>query len=307
MILSKIKKLQNEPILKKTETCPICDGNDQQPHLSAKDNTVSKLTFQIVECTTCGFAFTNPRPADEDLGKYYESDEYISHSNTSKGIVSRLYQLVRKHTLKRKLRLVNSENNIGTLLDIGCGTGEFLNTVKQGGWKTIGIEPSASARKQCEDNYKLDVREEKDLNNLAPQSFDVITMWHVMEHVPYLCARVNKLKELLKADGVLIIAVPNRNSYDAKFYGEHWAAYDLPRHLWHFRPQDMRKLLEKVGFEVTKILPMKFDSYYVSILSEKYKTGGNRLISAVWKGWLSNRKAGAEGSSSLIYIIRNKK
>lgn len=294
-------------VLENVEKCAICDEKGRHPFLSCSDYTASNKTFEIVVCNNCEFAFTSPRPAEKDLGFYYESDEYISHSNTSKGLVSWLYQRVRKYTLKKKLVLINSESPTGNLLDIGCGTGEFLNTVKQGGWKTIGIEPSAAARNQCIDKYGLDVREENNLNSLEPQSFDVITMWHVMEHVPHLRDRVKKLKELLKEEGVLIIAVPNRNSDDAKHYEKYWAAYDVPRHLWHFRAQDMRRLVEKEGFYVVKIRPMKFDSFYVSMLSEKYKTGSNMLISAVWRGWLSNRRAGAEGASSLIYIIRNKK
>jgi 2-polyprenyl-3-methyl-5-hydroxy-6-metoxy-1,4-benzoquinol methylase len=292
--------------LQKVAECPICGEKDQRAHLSCKDNTVSKIYFNIVECAKCSFAFTSPRPADNDLGWYYESEEYISHSNTSKGLVSRLYQMVRKHTLGKKLDLINSEGKKGSLLDIGCGTGEFLNTVQTDGWKTVGIEPSASARKQGIENYKLDVRDENELNNLQPKSFDVITMWHVMEHVPHLRERVQKLHELLKDDGVLFVAVPNRNSHDAAYYKENWAAYDVPRHLWHFRAQDMRALMAGSGFEVKRILPMKFDSYYVSMLSEKYKTGSSNLIAAVWRGWISNRKAGKEGSSSLIYIIRKK-
>ncbi len=292
--------------LEKVPECPICGEKNQRHYLSCKDNTVSKINFEIVECSNCSFAYTSPRPAEKDLGWYYESEEYISHSNTSKGIVSRLYQIVRKHTLGKKLQLINSEGKKGSLLDIGCGTGEFLHTVKSDGWKTIGIEPSDSARKQGIENYKLDVREEAELEKLQPKSFDVITMWHVMEHVPHLRNRVQKLNELLKDDGVLVVAVPNRNSNDAAFYKENWAAYDVPRHLWHFRAQDMRALMANAGFEVKRILPMKFDSYYVSMLSEKYKTGSSNLFSAVWRGWISNRKAGAEGSSSLIYIIRKK-
>lgn len=299
--------VKNESLLKKIEPCPICDGKLQKPFLTCVDFTVSKNNFEIVECSNCGFAFTNPRPEESELWKYYESEEYISHSNTKKGIVSRLYQRVRKHTLRKKLGLINSNSAIGVILDIGCGTGEFLNTAKLAGWDTFGIEPNPNARKQCIENYKLDVRDEKELDKFSSKKFDVITMWHVLEHVPHLNERVERLKELLKPDGVLIIAVPNRNSHDAKYYGANWAAYDVPRHLWHFRAQDVRTLMGKFDFEVKQILPMKFDSYYVSMLSEKNKTGRSKLISAVWRGWVSNCKAGEEGSSSLIYIIRHKK
>ncbi len=287
--------------------CPICGEKSRSQILSCVDHTVSGATFSIVECSGCQFAFTSPRPAESDLGSYYESEEYISHSNTKKGLVSRLYQSVRKYTLGKKLGMVNRlSGKKGLLLDIGCGTGEFLNICKVDGWETIGIEPSPSARKQAQENYGLDVREESALDQLEKTSADVITMWHVMEHVPHLRERVARLKELLKKDGTLIVAVPNRTSYDAAYYGPDWAAYDVPRHLWHFRPQDMRKLMEQFGFEVKQVQPMKFDSYYVSILSEKYRTGLNRLVPAAWRGWISNRKAGAEGWSSLIYIIRHK-
>jgi 2-polyprenyl-3-methyl-5-hydroxy-6-metoxy-1,4-benzoquinol methylase len=298
--------ITNNKNLIEVEKCPICGEKARKDILSCIDHTVSKSEFKVVECSNCGFAFTSPRPAESDLGAYYESEEYISHSNTSKGIVSRLYQRVRKYTLGKKLGLINRQGKKGSLLDIGCGTGEFLNTAKLDGWKAIGIEPSPSARKQGEENFKLDVRDEPELASLPAKSFDVITMWHVMEHVPNLRDRVQRLNELLKDDGVLFIAVPNRSSFDAKHYGEKWAAYDVPRHLWHFRAQDMRKLMEQFGFEVKQILPMKFDSYYVSMLSEKYKTGKTKMISAVWNGWISNRKAGKEGASSLIYIIRKK-
>lgn len=293
------------------ESCPVCGKGDFQAFLTCKDYTVSKANFSIVTCGACNFALTNPRPSDDTLGAYYESDEYISHSNTKKGLISRLYQSVRKHTLKKKLQLVNRESKMtvagkkGSLLDIGCGTGEFLNTCKQGGWNVMGIEPSPSAREMGKKNYGLDVREEDALAGLPAQSQDVITMWHVLEHVPYLNERIQKLKELLRKDGLVVIAVPNRTSHDAAHYREFWAAYDVPRHLWHFRPADMRALMQKNGLEVIDIRPMKFDSYYVSMLSEKYKNGGG-LISAVWRGWISNRKAGKEGWSSLIYIIRHK-
>ncbi|CAN5912770.1 methyltransferase domain-containing protein [soil metagenome] len=298
--------LENSKTLVEVESCPVCKEINHRPYLTCKDYTVSKASFAIVACKNCSFAFTSPRPAVNDLGWYYESDEYISHSNTSKGLISRLYQMVRKHTLRKKLGLINHEGKKGVLLDIGCGTGEFMSTMKKDNWKTIGIEPSSSARKQGIENYKLDVRDENELENLLPGSFDVITMWHVMEHVPDLNERVQTLRKLLKHDGVIFVAVPNRNSYDAAYYKENWAAYDVPRHLWHFRAQDMRTLMSNGGLEVKKILPMKFDSYYISMLSEKYKTGHSNLIAAVWRGWISNRKAGKEGSSSLIYIIRKK-
>ncbi len=288
------------------QNCPICLSGQKKLFLSCVDYTVSQKTFELQECAGCGFVFTSPRPQNSDLGAFYESDEYISHSNTKKGLISRLYQSVRNRTLKQKLQIINSRQAHGSLLDIGCGTGEFLNVVQQNGWKVRGIEPGDKARQAAEENYKLDVRPEEALKQIATESMDVITMWHVLEHVPDLKGRLEELNSILKKDGLLIVAVPNRNSHDAAHYGKFWAAYDVPRHLWHFRPQDIRTLFGNHGFEVKEVLPMKFDSYYVSMLSEKYSTGAIRYFGAFRRGWISNSKAANEAWSSQIYIIRKK-
>lgn len=288
------------------QACPICDSDKKSLFLTCIDNTVSKKAFDLQECGSCGFVYTSPRPQNSDLGKFYESDEYISHSNTKKGIVSRLYQSVRNRTLRQKLDLINSRQKKGSLLDIGCGTGEFANVMKLDGWNVRAIEPGDNAREMARKNYGLDVQPEAAIANIPANSIDVITMWHVLEHVPDLQGRIRELKSMLKQDGLLIIAVPNRNSHDAAHYGKHWAAYDVPRHLWHFRPQDIRTLVGQHGFEVKEVLPMKYDSYYVSMLSEKYSTGSVRYFSAFRRGWASNSKAGKEAWSSQIYVIRKK-
>jgi 2-polyprenyl-3-methyl-5-hydroxy-6-metoxy-1,4-benzoquinol methylase len=288
------------------QKCPICDSDKKSLLLTCIDNTVSKKAFELQECGTCGFVYTSPRPQNSDLGKFYESDEYISHSNTKKGIVSRLYQSVRNRTLRQKLELINSRQKKGALLDIGCGTGEFANVMKLDGWNVRGIEPGDNAREMAKKNFGLDVQPEEAIANIPAGSMDVITMWHVLEHVPDLQGRIQELKSMLKQDGLLIIAVPNRNSHDAAHYGKHWAAYDVPRHLWHFRPQDIRALVTPHGFEVKEVLPMRFDSYYVSMLSEKYSTGAVRYFSAFRRGWASNSKAGKEAWSSQIYVIWKK-
>lgn len=269
---------------------------------------MSKAEFAIQECSACGFAVTNPRPANEDLGSYYESDEYISHSNTSKGLVSKAYQLVRTYTLKKKIRLLDEQLSgaKGDLLDIGCGTGEFLNACQLAGWQVTGIEPSTSARAAAIQNYKLKVLDELALTRLPENGYLAISLWHVLEHVPDLQERMQTLKRLLKPGGVLVIAVPNRQSGDARHYKEHWAAYDVPRHLWHFRPSDIRSLANQNGFTVDQILPMVFDAYYVSMLSEKYKTGTPNYLTAIWRAWQSNRNAETEKWSSQIYILKHK-
>lgn len=291
--------------MKTYTNCPICEGGKFSSYLTCKDNTGSDESFNIVKCASCNFAFTNPIPTEQEIGKYYESDEYISHSNTNKGVVNLLYQKVRNYTLDKKVSLLTNLSSGKNLLDVGSGTGEFLGRTKQHNFIVQGIEPSVTARQQAISNFGLTVNEESFLPNLASATFDFITMWHVLEHVYHLNDRVAELKRLLKDDGHLLIAVPNLNSYDAKRYKEHWAAYDVPRHLYHFSEKDIDKLATKHGLQVTQTLPMKFDSFYVSMLSEKYKTGNTNLISAFLNGLSSNLKAKSEGGfSSQIYILK---
>lgn len=285
--------------------CPICNSSQTKLFLVCKDNTVSHETFNIVECISCGFKFTNPRPEKEKLGAYYISEEYVSHSNTKKGFVNSAYQMVRKYTLLKKLQLISKFNKTGKILDIGCGTGEFLKTFKDAKWDTLGIEPSPDVRKMAIENYGLDIREEAEIKNLETASFDVITMWHVLEHVPDLNERIEDLKRLIKPNGIIIIAVPNCTSLDAKIYKESWAAYDVPRHLYHFSPKDIETVFKKHDLKVFRILPMIFDSFYVSMLSEKYRTGKSNIIRAMWNGLRSNISALKSGKtySSQIYLI----
>lgn len=298
--------VEQDNLMEKLKDCPICNSDQLSPFLACVDHTVSRETFQIVACNSCGFKFTNPRPEENDLGRYYKSEDYVSHSNTKKGFINSTYQYVRKYTLLKKLQLISKFYRTGNILDIGCGTGEFLNTCKNAKWSTLGIEPDPDARKMAKDNYGLDVREEAELTNLEPQTFDIISMWHVLEHVPRLNERVEDLKRLIKPNGTIIIAVPNCNSLDAKKYKEHWAAYDVPRHLYHFTPSDIELLFKNHGLKVHSVLPMVFDSFYVSMLSEKIKTGRTNILGSTWNGFKSNLSALKSGKtySSQIYIIR---
>jgi 2-polyprenyl-3-methyl-5-hydroxy-6-metoxy-1,4-benzoquinol methylase len=286
--------------------CPICNSNKFKTFLNCLDNTVSRETFTIVQCEDCGFKFTNPRPSENDIGKYYKSDSYISHSNTKAGFINSTYQLVRKYTLLKKLQLISRFYKTGKILDIGCGTGEFLNTCKSAGWHTTGIEPNDDARRMAAEKFMLDVRTEDQLKGIADGSFDVISMWHVLEHVPRLNERVAELKRLIKPNGIIIIAVPNSSSFDALKYKENWAGYDVPRHLYHFTPKDIETLFKNQGLKVFRILPMVFDSFYVSMLSEKIKTGKNQIIRSTWNGLVSNISALKTGKtySSQIYLIK---
>ena len=290
-------------------SCPICNSATHSHYLTCKDYTVSNSEFTIVRCNSCNFHFTNPRPDSKSIGSFYESEEYISHSNTKKGLINKLYQLVRNYTLKQKESLISQHVSRGTLLDIGCGTGEFLNHMRKAGWSVLGIEPGEKARNFASTNYSIPVENESALLNLSPESYDLISMWHVLEHVHNLNERVKKLHELIKQDGLVVIAVPNYTSYDAEKYGAYWAAYDLPRHLYHFSPNSIQQLFAKHGFVQHKVMPMKFDSFYVSLLSEKYKYGGTNIVSAFMTGLLSNLKAKFSKDhiySSQIYLFKKK-
>ncbi len=290
------------------EKCLVCDSNQFEPYLVCKDYTVSKEEFNIVLCKSCGFKFTNPRPDDATIGDYYKSEQYISHTNTNKGIVNRLYHAVRIHTLKKKIKLVQSYVSRGTILDYGCGTGMFLKECKKEGWETYGMEPDDDARKIASAvNINLFSDKKKVSEYIPDIRFSAITLWHVLEHVTDMTETLLFLKTRLNKEGVLIIAVPNHISYDAQYYKQHWAAYDVPRHLHHFEKKSLKHLLENNGFELKETLPMKFDSFYVSMLSEKYKTGSVNLIKAFLIGLKSNLKANnSDNFSSTIYVFIHK-
>lgn len=286
--------------------CPICSSEDYHPFLSCKDYTVSLKEFNIVQCQSCSFRFTNPIPEEEEIGKYYQSEDYISHSNTNKGLINKLYKIARKNALEHKLKLVKDRVKGNKLMDIGSGTGEFLHHCSHNGLIVSGIEPSEDARNFSRSQYGLTVESEARLPEIADDSYDVISMWHVMEHVYHLQERVKEIKRIIKKEGKVFIAVPNCASLDAEIYAEEWAAYDVPRHLYHFQRAQMIKLWEDNGCEVEEILPMKLDSFYVSLLSEKYL--GSGLLAypkAFLNGMRSNLSAKSSGEwSSLIYVIR---
>ncbi len=288
-------------------SCPICISTSIQQQLSAKDHTVSQATFSIWHCSNCTARFTQDVPAQDAIAAYYASDNYISHSDTKKGIINSLYHLVRKRTLISKARLVLNETGItkGQILDIGCGTGAFLDTMKQEDWSITGLEPDTIARNKAAELYNIHPQEPRKLFELAAGSFNAITMWHVLEHVHELHAYIKQIETLLAPNGKLFIAVPNYTSKDADIYGTDWAAYDVPRHLYHFSPQSMEELLTTYNLKLITCKPMWFDSFYVSMLSEQYKNGKGNIIKAVFNGLMSNLKAlgNTRKCSSVIYVI----
>jgi 2-polyprenyl-3-methyl-5-hydroxy-6-metoxy-1,4-benzoquinol methylase len=293
--------------MEKIKSCPICSNTEYKPFLKVKDWSISKEDFYIVQCNGCGLAFTNPRPSEEEIGSYYESNDYISHSDTNTGFINKIYQLVKTFTIRQKTEMVASRATKRALLDIGCGTGDFIGAFKSKGWTVSGVEPNSIARSSAEKKYSIVPSEKFESSKYVNGSLGVITMWHVLEHVHRLDYYLNSCYDLLDKNGLLIIAVPNLSSYDAQNYKEHWAAYDVPRHIWHFTPDTLMQLCKRHGFELKETLPMWFDSFYVSMLSEKYKNGGN-ILRAMILGFLSNLKAlYSQGTcSSHIYIYVKK-
>jgi 2-polyprenyl-3-methyl-5-hydroxy-6-metoxy-1,4-benzoquinol methylase len=291
--------------------CPACKSEKITQTLKAEDYTVSHEVFEIWTCNTCGLRFTQQIPDESSIGKYYQSEDYISHSDTQKGLVNRLYHIVRNITLSQKRKLLGRITGLqsGKLLDIGCGTGAFLSVMKKAGWEVSGLEPDPGARDHAKRLHGLDIEEPEKLFAMEAGGFDAITMWHVLEHVHRLHPYLETVHKLLRPGGSLLIAVPNFQSLDATEYGEFWAAYDVPRHLYHFSPDSMRSLLEQKGFSLSQMKLMPFDSFYVSLLSERYQHGKTRLLQGFFTGlrsWIQATSKPENGSSIIYIALKNK-
>ena len=288
--------------------CPICNSSDTVNAFDAVDHFSTKEIFPIYDCSNCGFRFTNNFPYDKSIGRYYDSPDYISHSDSKKGIINLLYHFFRKQMLRKKANMVSKYTLGARLLDIGSGTGYFLNAAKERGYQVTGIEKDSKAREYAITSFGLDVKGEQSLWTIESESFDVVTLWHVLEHMQNLNEVVAKIKSILKPDGVMILALPNHKSHDAKIFKEYWAAYDVPRHLWHFTTDTVEKLLSRHQFEIIKQKTMPLDAFYISMLSEKYK--GNSTLMQYIKalvigttGYLRSL-SDINLSSSVIYIAK---
>ena len=286
---------------KTIQQCPVCGSSDLQNELECTDHFLSGENFSLLNCSNCSVRITNPQPPPSEIFNYYKSEDYVSHSDTKKGLINFAYQQVKAITLSSKIRLIRKWSSGNKLLDFGCGTGDFLNFAKQKGYHTTGLEPDESAR-----NFALQKGLEvhhPEWLNAQTTAFDIITMWHVLEHTYDPVDTVFQLKSMLNPGGIMIIAVPNYSSMDAEHYGGNWAAYDVPRHLFHFHPNTIQKVAEITKMNLIETKGMYFDSFYVSMLSEKYS--GKNLIHGIRVGAQSNLKAVKTGNySSLIYILK---
>lgn len=288
---------------KQMSNCPVCGSSGLTSVMECPDHFLTKEVFEILECSNCNVRITSPQPAPTNIFRYYKSEEYVSHSDTKKGLINFAYQQVKAITLRRKIKLIRKWSPAKNLLDFGCGTGDFIHFSKQQGVHSVGLEPDETARTLGQ-KKGLDVYDTSWLEN-NKSTHDAITLWHVLEHTYDPVQTLISLKSHLADDGILIVAVPNYASHDAQHYNSYWAAYDVPRHLFHFHPETMKRIADKIQMELVHIEKMPFDAYYVSMLSEKY-TGKPPILGA-WNGLLSNLKARKSGNySSLIYIFRKK-
>jgi 2-polyprenyl-3-methyl-5-hydroxy-6-metoxy-1,4-benzoquinol methylase len=275
-----------------------------------KDYFASGEEFEICICRQCNFLFTNNFPSNNSMGKYYDDLKYISHSDIKKGFINKLYHFVRAYMIKRKLNFVckQSKKKTGKILDVGCGTGYFLNEAKRKGWETYGIEKNERAGKMAIEHFDLYVKPEHHIYEFPKACFDVITLWHVLEHLEDLNEIMGKIYDLLSPDGIVVIAVPNCSSYDAKHYKTYWAGYDVPRHLWHFTPRTMELFVKKFKFNITCKKVMPFDAFYISLLSEKYKNINSFIafVKAMFTGAVSTVRAlfDKNKGSSMIFTLK---
>lgn len=289
-------------------SCPLCGSSKLQPLFSCKDQFATGEEFGICQCQECTFTFTQGIPDENEIGRYYESPTYISHSDTNKGFVNRCYHIVRDIMLKRKADLVDSlvDESKTRLLDYGAGTGYFARAMQKRNWDVTAIEKSEQARKYSKENFDFEMLPVDAIDNYEDGYFDVITMWHVMEHIEGINEFWEKLYNILDDNGIAVIALPNSASYDARNYQEHWAAYDVPRHLWHFTPSTIMKFGRKHGFILERQYTMPFDGFYISMLSEQYKGSTLPTLRGVWNGllgWLASWSK-KSASSSIIYVFR---
>ncbi len=292
------------------DSCPLCSAVNLKEKFICTDHFVSKEKFPVVRCENCGFTFTQNHPDEADAAKYYESQEYISHSDTAQGLTNKLYRLARKFMLWKKARLVKKVTGIssGKILDIGSGTGYFAHTMKDEGWRSEGVEINEKARDYSKSEFGIDVFDPKELKELRPGGYDCITLWHVLEHFHNPDNYMKEIARLLKTGGICVVALPNSNSYDASYYRQFWGAWDVPRHLWHFTPVTFKKYCEMSMFELINIKTLPLDVFYVSILSEKYKGSKFHFISGMIRGlrFFLQSIFNKERSSSLIYVLRVK-
>lgn len=291
-------------------SCLVCGHNQLTKEITCKDFVATGETFDLQRCQKCSFLFTNPRPSMSEIGPYYQSDRYVSHAGDKGGFsfMYKVYDVVRDYSIKQKLKLIKSYHSSGKMMDLGCGLGYFLHGVTNDKtFDVMGVDVSEEAIEYVKNKFGYNVQNETQLDSMPENSFDVITQWHVLEHVHLLNERMQQLKRLLKPGGTMFIAVPNSNSWDAKHYREFWDGYDVPRHLYHFNQQSFNLLMDKHGFKTVATRPMLFDAPYISMRSEVHKEKGLAFVRGAISGAISTAKAwGTKDYSSLLFVVKHK-
>jgi SAM-dependent methyltransferase len=291
------------------DVCPLCSSEKIRLHFRCADHFISKEVFDVYECDECSFEFTQDYPEATDIGKYYESDDYISHSDTSKGLSNRIYHIARKIMLIKKRRIIERSTHLkkGNILDIGSGNGHFAFMMKKAGWLVKGIEINEKARDFAISKFGLEIISDRQISTLETNSFDCITLWHVLEHFHDPENYTSEVLRLLKPGGLCLIALPNSNSHDAQYYQKYWAAYDVPRHLWHFNPTTFGIFSARSGFVFEKIKCLPLDVFYISILSERYRGTKFAFLTGTLMSVLFSFLSlfNKEKNSSIIYLLRN--
>jgi len=287
------------------KSCPICLSDTLIPALHIQDYFLTQEEFDILQCTNCEVLITKPFPSADKMGGYYDSGEYFSHGGNEKGLIPKVYNSIKEVNIKNKYKQVTKDLDTGKILDIGCGIGDFLGYCKKAGWKVSGLEPNEQARKIVLKNHQIEAVDVSEISNMAENQFDLVTLFHVLEHVAEPKNMVSEILRILKPGGRLVIALPNNASWDAKYYDKYWAAWDVPRHLFHFNPKSISFFMNRFPLKKEMIKPMIWDAFYVSLLSEKYKGKSMPLVRAAFRGLYSNWKANQTGNySSLMYFYR---
>lgn len=272
--------------------------------LRATDYLVSGESFDIYWDSKKKRAWTDVEYLNS-LDTYYKSADYISHHSRPHSFTQRLYVWARTLMLNYKyLILKNNINFKSSLLDIGCGTGSFLTFMKKKGFKVYGVENNSKARSFCLENNLETLATEASLPN---DNFDLVTLWHVLEHLPNSEKSIATYRELLKKDGLLLIAVPNFQSHDRIHYQKDWAALDVPRHLWHFTPKGLTTMVEEIGFDLIQKKALGLDVFYICYLSEKHKDKSLPLLRGIFKGSFFLVKAlFTKKHSSLVFVFKKR-
>lgn len=265
------------------------------------DNLVSREEFQLVWNQDYQCYETSPLP--EKLEKYYESEDYISHTDDSETLISRIYQRAKRINLRHKLKLAARYcEGPGVIMDIGAGTGDFVKYAQDRGWEAYGVEPNETARERA---HAKGVAVYSNISVQQEAVYDAVTMWHVLEHLPDLEDQIRAISQTLKPGGTLILAVPNYKSLDAKYYKSNWAAYDVPRHVWHFSRGSIESIFKRHGYELQAMKPLWLDAFYISWLSETYKRNRLAPISGAFMGMASNLYGLFRREfSSHVYILK---